>query len=141
MEMNHEARIIPLGVRAHGVVPRWMGDSVGWWDGDTLVIETTNITPKQGHRTSPAGKLYLSPEAVVTERLTRVSKSQILYSYTVVDPANYTQAWRGEMPLTATRGPIFEYACHEGNYSLPNILAGARLEEKTAGVAAASVSR
>jgi hypothetical protein len=141
MEMNHEARIIPLGVRAHGVVPRWMGDSVGWWDGDTLVIETRNITPKQGQRTSPAGKLYLSSEAVVTERLTRVSKSQILYSYTVVDPANYTQAWRGEMPLTATRGPIFEYACHEGNYSLPNILAGARLEEKTAGAAAASVSR
>lgn len=140
MEMNHEARIIPLGVRAHGVVPRWMGDSVGWWDGDSLIIETTRIMPLQGQRTSPAGKLYLSPEAVVTERLKRISESQILYSYTVVDPANYTQPWRGEMPLTATKGPIFEYACHEGNYSLPNILAGARLEEKTA-AAAANVSR
>jgi hypothetical protein len=129
MEMNHEARIIPLGSRTHGPTTRWMGDSVGWWDGETLVIETTAITPTQGLRSSPAGKLYLSPEAVVTERLKRVSKSQILYSYTVVDPANYTRPWRGEMPLTTTKGPIFEYACHEGNYSLPNILAGARVEE------------
>ena len=132
MEMNHEARIIPLGTRTHGPTARWMGDSVGWWDGDSLVVETTRITPAQGLRSSPAGKLYLSPQALVTERLERISKSQILYSYTVVDPANYTRPWRGEMPLTATRGPIFEYACHEGNYSLPNILAGARVEEAAA---------
>jgi hypothetical protein len=138
MEMNHEARIIPLGARSHGAVHRWMGDSVGRWDGDTLVIETTHIIPGQGQRTSPAGRLYLSPEAVVTERLRRISKTQILYSYTVVDPANYTQRWRGEMPLTTTKGPIFEYACHEGNYSLPNILAGARREEKAGVVAAGS---
>jgi hypothetical protein len=140
MEMNHEARIIPLRARAHGPLPRWMGDSIGRWEGDTLVVETTGFTPASGQRTSPAGKLYLSPQAVVTERLTRISRTQILYSYTVVDPANYTRPWRGEMPLTATRGPLYEYACHEGNYSLPNILAGARVEEKAA-AGAATASR
>ena len=129
MEMNHEARMIPLGARTHGRVPRWMGDSIGRWEGDTLVVETTGITPAQGQRTSPAARLHLSPNAVVTERFKRISARQILYSYTVVDPANYTRPWRGEMPLTATKGPMFEYACHEGNYSLPNILAGARAEE------------
>ena len=132
MEMNHEARIIPLGPRTHAVVPRWMGDSVAHWEGDALVIETTRITPAQGLRSSPAGRLYLSPEAVLTERLERISADQILYSYTVVDSANYTRPWKGEMPLNATRGRMFEYACHEGNYSLPNILAGARAEERAA---------
>lgn len=132
MEMNHEARIIPLGVRSHGPLTRWMGDSVGRFAGDTLVIETTGIMPGQGQRTSPAARLFLSPQAVVTERLRRISPSQILYSYTVADPANYTRPWRGEMPLNASSAPMHEYACHEGNYSLTNILAGAREEEKAA---------
>ena len=135
MEQRHEARVVPLGRRAHGRVPRWMGDTVGWWEGDALVMETTNFTPAQSLRTYPLGRLYLSPDAVVTERLKRISPSQILYSYTVVDPANYTQPWRGEMPLNASKGPIYEYACHEGNYSLPNILAGARAEERAAAAA------
>lgn len=132
MEMNHEARIIPLGRPSHGPLHKWMGDSVGWWDGDALVVETTRMAPGQGLRASPAGALYLSPDAVVTERFRRVSASQILYSYTVVDPVNYTRPWRGEMPMTVTRGPMFEYACHEGNYSLANILAGARAQERSA---------
>ena len=132
MEMNHEARIIPLDTRSHGRVTRWMGDSVGWWEGGTLVVETTGITAAQGLRSSPAGRLYLSPQAVITERLTRIAANRILYTYIVVDPANYTRPWRGEMPLNATKGRMFEYACHEGNYSLPNILAGARVEEQAA---------
>lgn len=76
------------------------------------------------------GRLFLSPDAVVTERLQRISPTQVLYSYTVVDLANFIRPWRGEMPLLATKGPMFEYACHEGNYSLPNILAGARAQER-----------
>ena len=74
--------------------------------------------------------IALSPDAVVTERFTRVSPQQILYEYTVTDAANYTQPWRGEMSLDATQDRVFEYACHEGNYALPGILAGAREEEK-----------
>jgi hypothetical protein len=134
MESNHEARIVPIGRRPHTPIRRWMGDTVGWWEGDTLVMETTHFTPSQSWRSYPLAQLYLSPDAVVTERLRRVSLRQILYSYTVVDPANYTQPWRGEMPLTATKGPMFEYACHEGNYSIRNILAGARSQEREAAV-------
>jgi hypothetical protein len=130
LEQNHEIRVVPIGRRPHGAVPRWMGDAVGWWDGDDFVIETTNFAAAGALRSFPLAKLYLSPEAVVTERLHRVSASQILYSYTVVDPSNYTQPWRGEMPLIASKGPIYEYACHEGNYSLPNVLAGARAQER-----------
>lgn len=146
MEANHEARIIPVSPRKphhpqHAPVSRWMGDSVGWWEGDALVMETTHFAPGQSRRSSPLARLTLSPEAVVTERLQRISPSQILYSYTVVDPANYTQPWRGEMPLNASKGPIYEYACHEGNYSLPNILAGARAQERAAAAAASETKR
>ena len=130
MEMNHEARIIPISGRPHGQVARWMGNTVGWWEGDALVMETTNFAAAQSPRNSPLIRTYLSPDAVVTERFERVSAGEILYSYTVVDPPNYTRAWRGEMPLIATKGPIYEYGCHEGNYSLPNILAGARIQER-----------
>jgi len=134
LEQNHEARIVPIGRRPHSPVSRWMGDTVGWWEGEAFVMETTNFAPAQSLRTYPLGKIYLSPDAVVSERLERVSPTQILYSYTVVDPANYTRPWRGEMPLNASKGPIYEYACHEGNYSLPNILAGARAQERAAAV-------
>jgi len=130
MEMIHDVRVIPIGRRAHGPVNLWMGDSMGWWDGDTFVIETTGQVAAQAPRASPLATLSLSPDAVVTERLTRISATQILYRYVVADPANYTKPWRGEMPLTVSKGPIYEYACHEGNYSLPNILAGARAQER-----------
>ncbi len=136
LEMNHEARIIPISKRSHSEIPRWMGDTIGCWEGDALVMETTNFAPAQSSRSSPLIRTYMSPGAVVTERLERVSPSEILYSYTVVDPPNYTRPWRGEMPLKRTKGPIYEYACHEGNYSLPNILAGARAQERVAGSAA-----
>jgi hypothetical protein len=133
LEMNHEARIIPIRQRSHSQIPRWMGDTIGWWEGDALVMETTNFAPAQSARSSPLIRTYMSPGALVTERLERISPSEILYSYTVVDPPNYTRPWRGEMPLKRTKGPIYEYACHEGNYSLPNILAGARAQERVAG--------
>ena len=134
LENTHEMRIVRLKDRTHApaAVHPWMGDSIGWWEGDTLIIETTNFSPSQSRRRGGLADLYVSSDAKVTERLTRVSPTELLYRYEVDDPATYTQIWRGEMPATATKGPIYEYACHEGNYSLPGILAGARAEEREA---------
>jgi hypothetical protein len=123
-EMIHETRRIPLDGRPH-VDPKirlWTGDSRGRWDGDTLVIETTNFNSKTRYRGS-------SENLKVTERLTRLDANTILYRFTIDDPATFTKPWTGELPLTATSGPIFEYACHEGNQALIDILAGARAQE------------
>ncbi len=126
-EMIHEPRIIPLDGRPHlpSAIRLWTGDSRGHWEGDTLVIETTNFNDKTRFRGS-------SENLKVTERLTRVDAKTILYRFTVDDPATFTKAWTGELPLTAAAGPIFEYACHEGNQSLVDILAGARAAERNA---------
>ncbi|MEO8115825.1 MAG: hypothetical protein ABI655_15655, partial [Phenylobacterium sp.] len=134
VEMNHDVRIIRLADRKHlpQTVRPWLGDSVGWWEGDTLVVETTNLNPKAAFQYTMGGSAYYSPQARLTERFTRTAKDQILYEFRVEDPATYTQAWRAEMPMRAAKGPIYEYACHEGNYGLPNILAGARAEERAA---------
>jgi hypothetical protein len=128
VEMNHDVRVIRLRDRAHppADVRLWMGDSVGWWEGDTLVAETTNFRPEQSLRWLG---VYLSPQARVTERFRRISPAQILYEFTVDDPATFTRTWSAQMPLNAGQGPIYEYACHEGNYALPLILAGARRAE------------
>jgi hypothetical protein len=128
-ESNHEARIIHLDRRTHLPVAQWFGDSVGWWEGETLVVETVGFTPTQTDRRASITRLVMSPNAKVTERFTRISKTQIKYAFTVEDPAVFTQTWRGEIPMTVTTEPTFEYACHEGNYGLTNILAGARYEE------------
>ncbi len=122
-EMIHDARIIPIG-KAHGpaAIPKWGGDSVGWYEGDTLVVETVNPHPGQRSYISATGKL--------TERFSRWSGDQVLYRFTVEDPALYTQAWSGEMALNVSAEPPYEYACHEGNYALPAILAGARQMER-----------
>lgn len=128
-ESNHEVRIIRLDTREHGAVPRWFGDSVGWWEGETLVVETVGFTPTQTDRRASTTRLVMSPNAKVIERFTRISPSQIKYEFTVDDPEVFTQVWKGEIPLTQTTEPTFEYACHEGNYGLTNILAGARYEE------------
>jgi hypothetical protein len=131
METNHEVRIIRLKDGVPGP-PAWMGDSVGRWQDDVLVVETSNFHPGQSRRRGGLADMYLSPQAKVNERFRRISSTEILYSYAVEDPANYTRPWRGEMPLIASEGPLFEYACHEGNYSLPGILAGARRQEHEA---------
>ena len=133
-ESNHEARIVRLGDRRHapaGVTP-WMGDAVGWWEGDTLVVETTNLSPNDRWRWNDGDWVALSPAARIEERFTRTAAGEILYSFRVDDPGPYTRPWRGEMPLRATKAQVFEYACHEGNYSLSNILAGARAQERAA---------
>jgi hypothetical protein len=123
-EMIHEARMIPLDGRPHlpSSVHLWTGDSRGHWEGDTLVIETTNFTGNTRFRGS-------GENLKVTERLMRVAANAILYRFTIDDPSSFTQPWTGELPLMATSGPIFEYACLEGNQALVDILAGARAEE------------
>jgi hypothetical protein len=135
VEMVHDVRHIRLNAQhLPASMKLWMGDSVGHWDGDTLVVETTNLRPEQAFRGA-------SPDLKVIERFTRVNPKQIKYSFTIVDPQTYTQPYTGEVALNATKGPLYEYACHEGNYALPGILAGARTEEKealTAAKAAAS---
>jgi hypothetical protein len=138
-EQNHEARIVRLrGRHAPPAVRSWMGDSIGWWEGDTLVVETTNLSPSDGWRWNAGDWIRLSPQARITERFTRTGAKEILYAYAVDDPSTYIRGWRGEMPLKATLQPLLEFACHEGNYSLTNILAGARAQEREASAAAAA---
>jgi len=122
-EMVHDVRVIPIGGK-HGPkeIPRWGGDSVGWYEGDTLVVETINSHPKQ--------RSYISTSGKVTERFTRWSADEIFYEFRVEDPTLYTQSWGGEMALRVSTEPLYEYACHEGNHALPGILAGARQLER-----------
>ncbi|MDB5436643.1 MAG: hypothetical protein JWR47_2900 [Phenylobacterium sp.] len=136
VEMIHDARIVPLfpdraaARAAHGpaALHPWLGDSTGWWEGDTLVVETVNVNAEQGR----AGPLYLSPKGRVTERFSRVAPGQIFYAFEVEDPVYYSRTWRAEMSLNASKDPLFEYACHEGNYALPDILRGVRAAEGAA---------
>jgi hypothetical protein len=122
-EMNHDVRIIRLGGKHPPKSVRyWMGDSIGHWEKDTLVVETTNLHPGEAFRRS----YYLSPDAVVTERFTRVSPTQIRYQFSVEDPIAFSRPWTADMPFNATTQPIYEFACHEGNYGMEGILAGAR---------------
>jgi hypothetical protein len=136
VEMIHDTRNVPIfaskaaAEAAHGpaALHPWLGDSTGWWEGDTLVIETVNVNAEQGR----AGPIFLTPQGRVTERLTRVSPSQIFYAFEVEDPTYYTRPWRAEMSLNASKDQLFEYACHEGNYALPDILRGVRASEAKA---------
>ena len=123
-EMVHEHRIVPLDGRPKVGQPirLWMGSSRGRWDGDTLIVDTTNFKPTVFRGAS--AKLHL------VERFRRVDADTLLYEFTVDDPATWTRPWTAQFPMSRSREPIFEYACHEGNYSLMNILAGARAGEK-----------
>ena len=131
-EMAHDTRIIPLDARPHVSrnIRQWTGDSRGHWEGDTLVIETSNFNGKNPLRGS-------SENLRVVERFTRVDADTIQYKFTVEDESTWTRPWTGEIPLRKTIGPLFEHACHEGNYGLYNTLVGARLEEKKAAEEAA----
>jgi hypothetical protein len=136
-EMNHDVRIIRLTGRAHlpAQLRPWMGDSVGWWEGDTLVVETIDVNPQGAFIDGLGAQFVYSPGAKITERFTRTAPDRILYEFSVDDPVTFTKVWRAQMPWRASKGPIYEYACHEGNYSLANILAGAREQEKAASAA------
>lgn len=129
VEMNHDARIIPLG-DANLEVYQWLGRSKGRWEGDTLVVETTNFHPGESLRTFFAQSYMLSPDARVVERFSRISDTEILYEFTVTDPKLFSQPWRAEMIFNRSEHPAYEYACHEGNHALPGILAGARLNDR-----------
>jgi hypothetical protein len=130
VEMNHDARIIRLDAeRLPSAIRPWLGDSIGRFEGDTLVVETTHFHPQQSFRASLRHRVYIGTDATVVERFTRASENEILYEFSVDDPGTYTQVWKGETTLRAAEGRIYEYACHEGNYSLANILAGEREED------------
>ncbi len=134
-EMIHEVRVIPIFATAEkarashrpAALEPWLGDTVGWWEGETVVMETTNVKPEQG----PIHQFSLSPKGVVTERFTRTSEKDILYEFSVNDPSIYTQPWKAELAFYPSQG-MYEYACHEGNYGMIGILAGAREKEREA---------
>jgi hypothetical protein len=131
-EMAHDVRMIPLDGRPSvpPAVRQWTGDSRGHWEGDTLVVETTNFNGKNPLRGS-------SENMRVTERFTRVDADMIRYQFTINDESTWTRPWSAELPMRRTVGPLFEHACHEGNRGLYNTLVGARLEEKKAAEEAA----
>ena len=126
-EMVHDARIIRIGdgPRLPPHIRPWFGDSWGRWEGAALVVETTNINPRQRLRGVAPSK-----QMRVTERFTRVDEETILYEFTVDDPTMYTQPWGGEIPIRKFDANLYEYACHEGNYSLAGVLSGARYQER-----------
>ena len=136
VENNHIIRMIPLDGRP-GLPPNvraWTGISRGRWEGDTLVVETSNLNTNLSipGTAQPAFWNAISENMRVTEWFTRVDANTIRYRFMVEDPATWTKAWTAELPMVATQGPIFEHACHEGNYGLYNTLAAARAEEKKA---------
>ncbi len=132
VEMNHNVRTIRMNADPLPQALRpWLGDSIGHWEGDTLVVRTTQFHPQQSLRLAIKHQLLMAPDSVVEERFTRINENEIVYAFSVTDESLYKQPWRGEMTLRATEGPIYEYACHEGNYALPNILSGARQEEES----------
>ena len=124
VEMIHDVRIVRLN-STHNPTRSWYGDSIGHYEGDTLVVETTNYNPNEA-------LFGGSADMKVTERFTRVGPKRLRYEFKVEDPTVWAQPWGGEYEFSPAKGPVFEYACHEGNYALPDILAGARLEEAEA---------
>jgi hypothetical protein len=132
-EMVHDVRIIDLKRTTHlpATVRPWLGDSIGRWEGDTLVVETTNIHPMQLEQTSILWAYRGATENLkVTERFTRTGPDTIVYRFTMEDPATFTAPFTGELPFTKIDEMIYEYACHEGNYAMANILGGERAKEK-----------
>ena len=126
VEMVHDARIIRLNSEhADPSVRRWLGDSIGWWEGDTLVVDTTNFTDR------PALSLA-TRDLHVVERFKRIDADTLLYSFTVEDPNTWTEPWSGEYPWPQSENRVYEYACHEGNYAMEGILKGARILEAEA---------
>ena len=118
-EMVHNARIIPIDGGDHGTIKQWVGDSRGHWEGDTLVVETTNFHRETAARGS-------SEDTQLIERFRRLDADTVMYEFTFEDENHFTQPWTAAMPLRRTDGPLFEYACHEGNIGMHGIMAGAR---------------
>jgi hypothetical protein len=131
VEMNHDARVIPIGEKREAKgFDTWLGNSVGWWEGDTLVVQTRNFHHDIRVRPNMGDSYYVGENPVVTERFSRAGPEAIHYEFVVEDRDAFTRPWRGEMTLTASREPMYEYACHEGNHALPGILGGARMDDR-----------
>jgi hypothetical protein len=135
-EMVHDARIVHLthDRSRPAVIRQWMGDAIGWYEGDTLVVETTNFRPGQTFRGAP--------ETVkLIEKFRRVNDQQMLYSFEINDPKVFTAPIKAEITMTSTPGPLYEYACHEGNYALEHMLAGQRRADELAAAKAAAAAK
>ena len=142
-EMMHDFRVIPVDGRPHGAAARWSGDSVGHYEADTLVVETTNLNGKAdwddgnvnpavnwAGRSAVLVPYHTGRKTHVIEKFTRTAPDVLLYQFTIEDPEIYTKPFSGEITMRPSMDPVYEYACHEGNYALPNILSGVRTEEK-----------
>ena len=131
-EWLHEARVIRMNAKhANPAITSWLGDAIGWWEGDTLVVETRYFTPSDTVRVSPAGIFLVSPATTVTERFTRISPEELNYRFTIEDPTWYERPWTGETHFTLSDQGLVEAACHEGNYNLRFMLEAARSLEST----------
>jgi hypothetical protein len=129
-EWNRDARIVRMNARHNpAVLASWLGDSVGWWDGNTLVVETRHFVSASRMRYTAGIYFLVSPATVVTERFTRTAADELSYEFTVTDPTWYTTTWKGHNRLRRSREPIFEFACHEGNYAVRFVLQGMRALE------------
>ena len=126
-ESVHDARMIRMNsTHSPAEVTSWLGDSIAWWEGETLVVETKYFAPHSAVRANGRTFFLVSPDTTVVERFTRVSEVELNYVFTVSDPNYYSRPWTGESHLSRTKDRLFEYACHEGNYSMRNIFEGAR---------------
>lgn len=135
-EMFGDLRIIPLDGRPRPAIAQWLGQPRGWWEGDTLVVETTNFAERLHYRWQATWKAASDTQRLV-ERFTRVAKDRIDYQFTLEDSRKFTQPWTAAIPLTTdhagrgvTSGRLYEYACHEGNHSLVHVLKGARAQDR-----------
>ncbi len=145
-EMIHNARVVPLNGRPHlpSTMTQWYGDSSGWWEGDTLVVQTRNFSPQAAVFQMPAdltnaqasGAVGNKNELVLMERFTPTAPGKMTYEYTIDDPATFTRPFTVSIPMKSTDAPMFEYACHEGNYAIGGMLRGARLLEQDEATAA-----
>jgi hypothetical protein len=132
VEMIHDTRIIRLDRQTHlpSAVRLWLGDSVGRWEGNTLVVDTTNFNDGAGYFGDAGGMFGSDRNLHVVERFSLLDANTILYRFEVDDPTAFTKPWKGELTMARSPGPIFEYACHEGNYALPNLLNGFRVNDR-----------
>ncbi|MEE2965380.1 MAG: hypothetical protein VX427_14710 [Acidobacteriota bacterium] len=132
-EMVHDVRVVPLDGRdaLPSNLQQWLGSSRGHWDGDTLVVETTNFTNKTGSFNTSFVSWGSAEHLTLVERFTRVDADTVMYEWTVNDPDTWTQAFTGQFPMLRADEPLYEYACHEGNYGMQNLLSGARAAERT----------
>ena len=129
-EWNRDARVVRMNAQHHpAALTSWLGDSVGWWDGDTLVVETRHFSTASRLRSTALIYFLVSPATVVTERFTRTADDELSYEFTVADPTWYTTTWKGRNRLRRSRETIFEFACHEGNYAVRFVLQSVRARE------------